>query len=121
MSKITTHILDTTKGKPAEGVTIILYGGENDARLNNEVGQEWTELARGKTNTDGRIADMLDKDDPLHYGIYKMRFETKDYFDKSQVKTFYPYVEIIFEIDAAQHYHIPLLLSPFGYSTYRGS
>ena len=112
MSRITTHILDTTKGKPAEGVTIILYGGEND---------EWTELARGITNADGRIADLLDKDDLLHYGIYKMRFETKDYFDKKQVKTFYPYVEIIFEIEAGQHYHIPLLLNPFGYSTYRGS
>ena len=112
MSQVTTHILDTTKGKPAEGVTIILYGGEND---------EWTELARGITNTDGRIADLLNKDDRLHFGIYKMRFETKDYFDKNQVKTFYPYVEIIFEIEADQHYHVPLLLNPFGYSTYRGS
>jgi len=112
MSRITTHILDTTKGKPAEGVAIILYGGEND---------EWTELARGVTNADGRIADLLNKDDLLHFGIYKMRFETKDYFDKIQVKTFYLYVEIIFEIEADQHYHIPLLLNPFGYSTYRGS
>ena len=111
MSRITTHILDTTKGAPADGVTIILYGGEND---------EWTELARGITNADGRIADLVNKDD-LHFGIYKMRFETKDYFDKHHVKTFYPYVEIIFEIEASQHYHIPLLLNPFGYSTYRGS
>jgi len=50
-----------------------------------------------------------------------MRFETKDYFDKNRIPTFYPYVEIIFEIENDQHYHIPLLLSPFGYSTYRGS
>jgi len=121
MSRITTHILDTTKGKPAEDVTIILYGGENDARLNDAVGQEWTELSRGKTNADGRIADLVDKDDLLHYGIYKMRFETKDYFDKNRVKTFYPYVEIIFEIESDQHYHVPLLLNPFGYSTYRGT
>lgn len=112
MSSITSHILDTTKGKPAEGVIIILYGGENDA---------WTELTRGITNTDGRIEALLNKKDLLHYGIYKIRFETKDYFDKSQVKTFYPYVEIIFEIESDQHYHIPLLLNPFGYSTYRGS
>lgn len=112
MSRITTHILDTSKGKPAADVTIILYGGAND---------EWKELARGKTNTDGRIADLLDKDDMLHYGIYKMRFETKDYFDRDHIKTFYPYVEIIFEIESDQHYHIPLLLNPFGYSTYRGS
>ncbi len=112
MSRITTHILDTTKGKPAAGITIILYGGEND---------EWTELARGKTNTDGRITDLLNKEDLLHFGIYKMRFETKDYFDAKQIQTFYPYVEIIFEIDSEQHYHIPLLVNPFGYTTYRGS
>ncbi len=112
MSRITTHILDTTHGKPAKNVTIILYGGAND---------EWTELARGKTNNDGRITDLLNKDDLLHYGIYKMRFETKDYFDMQQVKTFYPYVEITFEIQSDEHYHIPLLLNPFGYSTYRGS
>jgi 5-hydroxyisourate hydrolase len=112
MSRITTHILDTSKGKAAEGVIIILYGGEND---------EWTELARGKTNTDGRITDWLNKDDLLKYGIYKMRFETKDYFDKNQIKTFYPYIEIIFEIESGQHYHIPLLLNSFGYTTYRGS
>jgi 5-hydroxyisourate hydrolase len=112
MSKITTHILDTTKGRPADGVTIILYGGEND---------EWTEIERKVTNSDGRIADLLNKDDQLKYGIYKMRFETKDYFDKDRLKTFYPYIEIIFEIEPNQHYHIPLLLNPFGYSTYRGS
>ncbi len=112
MSRLSTHILDTTKGKPAEGVTIILYGGGND---------EWTELARGLTNNDGRIENLLDKDDLLNFSIYKMRFETKDYFDKSEVKTFYPYIEIIFEIEPDQHYHIPLLLNPFGYSTYRGT
>ncbi|HEX7846499.1 MAG TPA: hydroxyisourate hydrolase [Chitinophagaceae bacterium] len=112
MSQITTHILDTTKGKPAEGITIILYHGEND---------EWTEMARGKTNADGRIADLLKKDALLQYGIYKMRFETKDYFDSHQVATFYPYVEIVFDIASNEHYHIPLLLNPFGYSTYRGS
>ena len=121
MSKITTHILDTTKGKPAEGVTVILYGGENNARLKEKTGQGWIELTRGKTSADGRLGDLLNKDDLLHFGIYKMRFETKDYFDKDRIKTFYPYVEIIFEIEVGQHYHIPLLLNPFGYSTYRGS
>ncbi len=109
---ITTHILDTSKGKPAADVTIILYHGGND---------EWTEISRGKTDTDGRIPDLVKKEITLTEGIYKMRFETKDYFDKIQIKTFYPYVEIIFEIEADQHYHIPLLLNPFGYSTYRGS
>jgi 5-hydroxyisourate hydrolase len=112
MSQLTTHILDTTKGKPAEGVTIILFQGGND---------EWTEMARGATNSDGRIKDLLKIDDALQPGIYKMRFETKDYFDKTSTTTFYPYVEIIFDIQTNEHYHIPLLLNPFGYSTYRGS
>jgi 5-hydroxyisourate hydrolase len=112
LSQITTHILDTTIGKPAAGITIILYQGENDA---------WTEIKRGKTNNNGRIADLLKKDSLLQYGIYKLRFETKDYFDKNAIPTFYPYVEIIFDIQSNEHYHIPLLLNPFGYTTYRGS
>ena len=112
MSQITTHILDTSIGKPASGITTTLYVGQND---------EWTEIGRGKTNEDGRISDLLVKDRLLQRGIYKLRFETKDYFDKNQVPTFYPYVEIIFDIQATEHYHVPLLLNPFGYSTYRGS
>jgi 5-hydroxyisourate hydrolase len=112
MSQLTTHILDTTRGKPAEGVTIILYQGGND---------EWNEISRGITNSDGRIKDLLSIGDALQLGIYKMRFETKDYFDKNGTATFYPYVEIIFDIQTNEHYHIPLLLNPFGYSTYRGS
>lgn len=112
MSQITSHILDTTKGRPAEGVTTILYHGEND---------EWVEISRAKTNMDGRVEGLLDEKIKLLQGIYKMRFETKDYFDAELVQTFYPYVEIIFEITSGEHYHIPLLLNPFGYSTYRGS
>jgi 5-hydroxyisourate hydrolase len=112
MSQLTTHILDTSKGKPAAGIHITLYRGENDA---------WTEMARGITNNDGRIPDLLKKDVVLEYGIYKMRFETKDYYDKDRIPTFYPFVEIIFDITTSEHYHVPLLLNPFGYSTYRGS
>ncbi|HSU28118.1 MAG TPA: hydroxyisourate hydrolase [Chitinophagaceae bacterium] len=112
MSSITTHILDTTKGRPAQGVTIILYKGENDS---------WSELARGVTNADGRIPDLVKEGRKIEKGIYKMRFETKDYFDHIQVPTFYPYVEIVFDIQKEEHYHIPLLLNPYGYSTYRGS
>jgi 5-hydroxyisourate hydrolase len=112
MGQITSHILDTTKGKPVEGVRILLYRGEND---------EWTELAWGVTNNDGRITDLLKSQEILQIGIYKLRFETKDYFDKEQIPTFYPFVEIAFDITTADHYHIPLLLNPFGYTTYRGS
>jgi 5-hydroxyisourate hydrolase len=111
MSPITTHILDTSLGKPVAGVEIILYSNSNDS---------WKEIGRGITNSDGRIANLLNKE-LLELGTYKMRFETKGYFDKMKGATFYPYVEIVFDIRANEHYHIPLLLSPFGYSTYRGS
>jgi 5-hydroxyisourate hydrolase len=112
MSQVTTHILDTTKGMPVAGVTIILYLSEND---------EWTEIKRGKTNEDGRISDLLEKNMFLKRGIYKLRFETKDYYDKNGTLTFYPYIEIVFDIQSNEHYHVPLLLNPFGYTTYRGS
>ena len=112
MTQLTTHILDTSKGQPAEGVTVILYIGQND---------EWDEIARGKSDADGRVTSLLGKGIVLQHEIYKLRFETKDYFDMRQVATFYPYVEIVFDITTDEHYHVPLLLNPFGYSTYRGS
>ena len=112
MSQLTTHILDTTKGKPAKDVKITLYKNEKD---------RWIEVAKGITNNDGRIADLIKKDVLLEEGIYKIRFETKDYFDKAGIESFYPWVDIVFTIAAQEHYHIPLLLNPFGYSTYRGS
>jgi len=112
MSQLTTHILDTTKGMPARNVKIILYRNEND---------QWVEVAKGITNKDGRVADLLQIDVLLETGNYKMRFETKEYFDKEGVATFYPFVEIVFTIATKEHYHIPLLLNPFSYSTYRGS
>ena len=112
MSKITTHVLDTSKGKPAEEVTVILYHLAND---------QWKKIAQAKTNTDGRVPEFADEEHLEKEGIFKLRFETKNYFSKNQIKTFYPYVEIVFEVITDQHYHVPLLLNPFGYSTYRGS
>lgn len=112
MSQLTTHILDTTLGKPAHGVTIILFSNQAN---------DWKEVARGITNADGRITDLLGKQTILQPGIYKLLFETKNYFDKLSVVSFYPFVEIVFNITNAEHYHVPLLLNPFGYSTYRGS
>jgi 5-hydroxyisourate hydrolase len=112
MSQITTHILDTTIGRPASGVTITLF------HLNNHT---WTEVATDVTNMDGRIKDLLPDDLILEQGTYKMKFDTKEYFDHLDVAFFYPFVEIVFSIDSEEHYHIPLLLNPYGYSTYRGS
>ena len=112
MSAITTHVLDTTKGMTAPGINVILYHYQANA---------WLEVANGLTNMDGRITDLLPKEIFLEHGIYKLKFETKFYFDQLEMPTFYPYVEIVFEISTSQHYHIPLLLNPFGYSTYRGS
>lgn len=112
MSQLTTHILDTTKGRPASGVRLSLY------RQNEE---EWKEIGLGTTNPDGRVMSLLNKDAFLEPGIYKMRFETGEYFNKEGIESFYPFVEIIFNITTKEHYHIPLLISPHGYSTYRGS
>ena len=112
MSQITTHILDTTKGKPAANVTIALL---------RQVGDNWQEIARGVTNKDGRIADLLPQETQLELGIYKMKFFTREYFAQDDTANFYPLVEIIFDVASAEHYHVPLLLNPFGYATYRGS
>jgi 5-hydroxyisourate hydrolase len=112
MSQITSHILDTTKGKPAQGVLILLFQQHNN---------DWKEVGRSTTNIDGRVTDLLDKNTILSVGIYKLKFETKSYYDQQSIKSFYPFVEIVFEIGREEHYHVPLLLNPFGYSTYRGS
>jgi 5-hydroxyisourate hydrolase len=112
MSQITTHILDTTKGKPAPGVNIVLF---------QQMDNEWKQVAKSITNDDGRVADLLNKDIVMETGTYKMKFETAAYFEKQNMQSFYPFIEIIFTIFTNEHYHIPLLLNPYGYSTYRGS
>jgi 5-hydroxyisourate hydrolase len=112
MSQLTTHILDTTKGQPAKLVKVVLY---------QHVDRAWIKIANGITNSDGRIPNLLSDDAYLPFGIYKLNFDTKHYFDSEKIKSFYPMVEIIFEITTTEHYHVPLLLNPFGYSTYRGS
>ena len=112
MSPITTHILDTHRGCPAQGVPIQLFQKQ-------ETG--YVLLAEGVTDDDGRIRDLL-PEGSLHTGIYQMRFDTKAYHDSLGITGFYPEALVVFEIwETDQHYHIPLLLSPFAYSTYRGS
>lgn len=113
MSQITTHILDTTRGLPAQNVPITLYA-KNDS--------DWQKLGGGITNSDGRIPRLLADDVKLPAGVYRMHFATEAYFKAGNEAGFYPYVDIVFEIDASgTHYHIPLLLTAYGYSTYRGS
>ena len=112
MSQITTHILDTTKGKPAANVTIV---------LSRQAGDGWQEIARGVTNKDGRIGDLLPEETQLKLGVYKIKFFTQEYFAQDDTANFYPFVEIVFDVATAGHYHVPLLLNPFGYATYRGS
>ncbi|MGI4875782.1 MAG: hydroxyisourate hydrolase [Janthinobacterium lividum] len=112
MSQITTHILDTTKGRPAAGVTIALH---------EQAGDGWREIARGITNADGRIPDLLPQETHLTPGMYQLKFFTQEYFGRDGLTSFYPWVEICFTVADAAHYHVPLLLNPFGYSTYRGS
>jgi 5-hydroxyisourate hydrolase len=113
MSQISTHILDTARGCPAEGVRVTLSMADGDG---------WTEIAQGVTNGDGRVGDLLAADRVLDAGTYRMHFEVQGYFRNRGHKHFYPFVEVAFNIDGdGQHYHIPLLLSPYGYSTYRGS
>jgi 5-hydroxyisourate hydrolase len=113
MSQITTHVLDTAKGLPAEGITI---------SLQRPIGKDqWEHITSGTTNSDGRVANFMTDDQVITPGIYRMLFDTKAYFEQNNTQGFYPEVPIIFEITDTEHYHIPLLLSPFGYSTYRGS
>jgi len=105
MSTISTHVLDTALGKPAGGIAVVLErGGE--------------QIGAGTTDSDGRLRDFL----PVGEGTYRLRFDVGEYFAKSGRAAFYPEVVVVFRVGAAdEHYHVPVLLSPFGYSTYRGS
>lgn len=112
MSGITTHVLDTALGKPGASVQVTLLRREGDSML---------ELASAVTDADGRVR-QFGSVDPLTTGIYQLRFETAAYFAGSGRPAFFERVLIEFTVqDPKQHYHVPLLLSPFGYTTYRGS
>lgn len=124
MSQITTHILDTALGKPAANVPVAFSHAL--VAEPGDVADDWLLISAAKTNSDGRIADLLDADTILAAGIYRLRFDTKSYFKDLQQKAFFPYADVVFVVEEATegnapHYHIPLLLSPYSYSTYRGS
>lgn len=109
MSTVSTHVLDTSLGKPAAGIRVTL---RHDTSL----------IGSGETDDDGRVRDLLASDSALAEGDYTLTFAVADYFAATKRNAFYGDITINFRIgSASEHYHVPLLLSPFGYSTYRGS
>lgn len=111
---ITTHVLDVAAGKPAANVGVTLE--QLDAYGQSRV------VGAGRTDEDGRARDLLAEGFVVEAGRYRISFDVGAYFTVTGRETFYPYVSVTFEVrDAAQHYHVPLLVSPYGYSTYRGS
>lgn len=113
MSGLSTHVLDTAIGRPAAGIGV---------RLEVEDGDGWRELAQAATNADGRVGHLLPPGTSLAAATYRLTFDVAAYHAAHGAAGFYPFVIIVFTVrDAAQHHHVPLLLSPFGYSTYRGS
>jgi 5-hydroxyisourate hydrolase len=105
VSTLSTHVLDAVRGAPAVGVTVTLYQGER-------------QIDSGETDVDGRIGAFGETIEP---GTYRLVFDTGAYFAGREVETFYPEVTVAFAVTEERHYHVPLLLSPFAFSTYRGS
>lgn len=113
---LSTHILDTSLGRPAVDVALGLSELRSDGTEAN-----WEEIGRGRTDADGRCKTLLGER-ALDAGTYSIRFEVGEYFEAQRLVSLYPYVEIVFTVaDPSQHYHVPLLISANGYTTYRGS
>jgi 5-hydroxyisourate hydrolase len=111
MSAVTTHVLDAALGRPAAGVAVQLQRLDGDG---------WAEIATGATDADGRIPEL--GPDMLAASTYRLRFDTAAYFTATDRTGFYPEVTVAFTVtEDGGHYHVPLLLSPYAYSTYRGS
>lgn len=110
LSQVTTHILDTGSGRPAAGVAVGLYRRD---------GGTWTIVANSTTDADGRAKEL--GPEQLPPGTYRLNFGTGSYYQSLGAPTFFPEVDLVFSVTGVEHYHIPLLLSPFAYSTYRGS
>jgi 5-hydroxyisourate hydrolase len=116
VSRLSTHVLDTALGQPARGVAVRL-----DMLPSAAAGGGTVIVSTTATDDDGRVADLLEGA-PLAAGVYRLTFQTGAYFAATGRAAFYPRVQVTFEVTAPeQHHHVPLLLSPFGYSTYRGS
>ena len=114
MKRISTHVLDTARGKPASDVPVRLE--------RQEAAGTWQLLASARTDADGRCAQLLPQDDVASPGFYRLTFDTEAYFAAQKVNGLYPVVVVTFQArEGEPHFHIPLLLSPNGYTTYRGS
>ena len=112
MSRITTHVLDTSRGRPAADLKI---------ELHKKSGEEWKFIGAGLTDNNGRCNNLLE-DALVETGTYRLMFHAGAYFKAQQVASFYSEISVVFEVgEPGAHYHLPLLISPFAYSTYRGS
>lgn len=111
--QLSSHILDITKGMPAEGVIVQLEKLGKDHKT-------WSFVDEKTTDKNGRIGDFL-KTDKNNEGIYKLIFQVANYFKTNNTESLYPFIEVVFQIKGHDHFHVPIVLSPFGYSTYRGS
>lgn len=111
--QLSSHILDVSKGIPASGVKIKLEKYNNQSKI-------WTFVEEKNTDVNGRISDFLPSEKD-NLGIFKLTYYTSDYFKNDNIESFYPFIEVVFKIRDKNHYHVPITLSAYGYSTYRGS
>lgn len=111
--RLSSHILDIDAGVPASGVKITLEKMNPDGT--------WSFVDQKTTDENGRVKDFLEEGTDDSDGIYRLTYYVKPYFERKGIKTFYPFIEVAFEISGDKHYHVPITLSPFGYSTYRGN
>lgn len=113
MNWVSTHVLDTTLGQPARDVPV---------RLEKRAAADWVVVGSSRTDADGRCPQLLPEGEPLRPGLYRLAFDTASYHLAQKHEGLYPVVEITFLVrEGESHFHIPLLLSPYGYTTYRGS
>ncbi|OFY67743.1 MAG: hydroxyisourate hydrolase [Bacteroidetes bacterium RIFCSPLOWO2_02_FULL_36_8] len=114
MAEISTHILDTSLGKPAEGIIVILEHQLPDST--------WQSVGKSITDQDGRIKGLMNQEQNLKGGDFRLTFFVHSYFKSKGLKCFFPEIHLHFNLDKMdENYHIPLLISPYGYYTYRGS
>ncbi|WP_149243087.1 hydroxyisourate hydrolase [Dyadobacter sp. 32] len=111
--QLSSHILDISKGMPAPGVQIRLEKMDTNKKT-------WSMIEEKVTDANGRISDFLSSE-RSNNGIYKLTYLTADYFKSQNIESFYPFIEVVFQINDSKHYHVPITLSAYGYSTYRGN